>query len=272
MTRRVKITWTVVLFALAVVGLLFPDRFPGVRGPYIRHKLSQQIRASDAEQRKQAAWNAIEYPSRDLIAVMLAGLLGREPEPNVREAYVYSLGIIGDLRNFAGIERTLDADSSGYVRCAAWLAAARMDPEHFRTLSAARGVPNNPWDRLGIAQARLSLGDARDLEVLFNEARKTDADRGLIASRALLKWLRPALDAVGRWPLRFENPEKLPWPAEWLDELEQRCASLDIADIVKDTHRQLAAAERVRRNIMRINGARAEILRFILGRETARHR
>ena len=263
LTRRLTITWLIILAAIFAAAAIFPDRTPGVRGFYMHHKLVQELQLPDPERRKQAAWDTIRYPSTALADVMIRGLLGHEPDPDVRESYAYVLGNLHDLRAFAALERAVDTDESGYVRCSAWLAIVRLDPEHFRTLAAAGPRYDDPWDRLGLAQAWLSIGDTRGLTVLFEEARSRDETRRIIAYRAMTRWLKPALDSVGRWPLDFQPRSGQDWPTEWLEEIERRCASLDIMEIADRTHNRLADSTRVRRNIRRINGARENLIRFL---------
>jgi HEAT repeat protein len=269
LTRRSKFTWTIILAALAAVAALFPNKTPGLRGIYTRHKLLQQIRLPDTTQRKQAAWAAINYPSPELADVMIRGLLDHEPDADVREAYAYALGNLGDPRAIPALERAVDTDDSGYVRCSAWLAAVRLDADHFETLAAAGPRRDDPWDRLGMAQARLSIGDARDLGVIFEQARRRDETRRVIAGRALARWLKPALDAAGRWPLEIQPVSGQEWPREWVDEIERRCATIEIEVAARETHAQLAASAGVRRNIMRINGAREELIAFLFGKRAA---
>jgi hypothetical protein len=254
----------VLAFAL-LLSLLFPSETSSIRDVRVRHELLRQMQSPDREQRKQAAWAAIERPNPALEEFMARGVLGDEPDAGVREAYVYALGNLGDRRHFAVIETAIDTDPSGYVRSAAWLAAARVDSEHFHMLADTRSAPRDAWDRLGVAQGRLMLGELRDIPELFEQARGNDESRQLVASRALFKWLRPLLDAVGRWPVDATVSEGQPWPPEFVDKIERRCSALDLQAIAADTHQHDQAAARVQRYIMRINGAREGLVSLLFG-------
>ena len=269
MTRGRK--WTIGIAGVLAVGvilaLLFPDVARRVRTAGAQGRLHRQMQSPDREQRKQAAWAAIECPNPVLEELMVRGVLGDEPDAGVREAYVYALGNLGDRRVFSAIETAIDTDPSGYVRAAAWLAAARVDPEHFHTLVGTRPASRDAWDRLGVAQGRLMLGNVRDAGELFEQVRSTDGSRSHVASRALYKWLRPLLDAAGCWPADARLSEGQPWPHELVDEIEHRCATLDLQAIADDTHQHDQAAARVRRYIMRIDGARKGLISLLFGEQ-----
>ena len=272
MTRRGRIVGLTILVVIAALALLFPAHTPGLRGWVVSRNLLKQIELPDPGARQRAAWSAIQYPSDTLENAMTRGLFGHEPDANVREAYAYALGMIGDPRNIAALEHVVDNDPSGLVRCSAWLAAARVDPEHMLTLATTHIETQDSWDRLGIAQARLSLGDAQDLPVLLVQAHSRDESRRYVACRALQKWLMPALDAIGRWPLEYQPAKELPWPTEWIDEIERRCASENVEQLVADTHQRMREAEQVRRDIARINGARRELIQLLIGPTTPEDR
>lgn len=267
MTRRNK--WIIGFAGALVIGMILaatlPDLARRLRTAGAQDRLLHLMKSPDREQRKQAAWAAIERPNPDLEQFMARGVLGDEPDAGVREAYVYALGNLGDQRHFAVIETAIDTDPSGYVRSAAWLAAARIDPVHFRILADTRSAPRDAWDRLGLAQGRLMLGDVRDTGELFEQARGDDLSRRLVACRALYKWLRPLLDAAGRWPVDATVTEAQPWPSEFVNEIERRCATLDLQAVADDTHQHDQAAAPVQRYIMRINGARRGLISLLFG-------
>ncbi len=267
MTRGRK--WTIGVAGGLAVGVilaaLFPDVARRVRTAGAQDRLLRRMQSPDREQRKQAAWAAIERPAPALQEFMVRGILGDEPDDGVREAYVYALGNLRDQRHFAAIETAIDTDLSGYVRSAAWLAAARVDPEHFATLADRRSAPRDPWDRLGVAQGRLMLGDVQDVPELFEQARTGGEAHRHIASRALERWLRPLLDAAGRWPANAADNAGQIWPAEFVDEIERRCATLDLQAVADDTHQHDQAAAGVRRYIMRIYGAREGLISLLFG-------
>ncbi|MFQ5807157.1 MAG: HEAT repeat domain-containing protein [Phycisphaerae bacterium] len=229
---------------------------PRARNLRYRTEMLQALRSPDPESRKQAAWAIIGRPELSLEAFLVRGVLGDEPDPDVREAYTYALGKLGDPRNFAAIESAIDADPSGYVRAAAWLAAARCDPQHFRTLVETRAQRERPWEQIGIAQGRLDLDDVQDVNVLLHWARSGNPSQRQVAARALYKSLRPLLDAVGRWPAGAQIRAGQLWPPEIIDEVERRCAALDLQAIADETRRHRRRAERVRRNVTRLTRAR----------------
>lgn len=254
-----------VLAVAMILSVLFPDETRHVRTLRLRSELRRQMQSPDREQRKRAAWAAIEHPNPELEELMVRGVLGGEPDAGVREAYVYALGNLADRRYFAAVETVIDTDPSGYVRAAAWLAAARVDPQHFHTLAETNSDPGDPWDRLGIAQGRLFRGDVRGARELLEQARSGDDARRCVAGRALYKWLRPLLDAAGRWPLAADVTEGQAWPPEFVDEIERRCAALDLQVLADDTRQHDQAAAPVRRYIMRINGARKGLVSLLFG-------
>jgi hypothetical protein len=233
------------------------------RRPLWRSEIAAALESTDPQARKEAAWRLIERPDPLMVTRLVRGLMGAEPSPDVREAYVYTLGRLGDSRNFPAIESAIDSDPSGYVRAAAWLAAARADPQHFRTLVATRAPPEHPWDRIGVAQGRLCLGDTSAVEKLLHWAVSGDDSQRNVASRALFKWLRPLLDAVGRWPVGASVGQAQTWPPALIEEVAARCATLDLQAIAEDTRPHLAQAERVRRSVKRITHAREGLVHLL---------
>ena len=214
--------------------------FGGVVGS--EDALLRKMQSADRETRKQAAWAAIERSNPTLETYMVKGVLGDESDAGVREAYVYALGNLSNRRHFAAIENAIDTDPSGYVRSAAWLAAARIDPRQFQTLADTRTAIESPWDRLGRAQAWLYLGDVREVGELLAQARVGDQDRSYIASRALHKWLRPLLDAAGRWPLDGDGKSAGVWSPEFVDRISRICSEVGLQAVSDDTRKHEAAA------------------------------
>jgi len=247
----------------ATAAVLFPEQTPLIREGAVRRRLLRQIRSPSPELRKQAAWSSIERPFAELEALMVRGLLGDEPEAGVREAYVYSLGNIGAKRHFAAVEQVLDRDTSGYVRCAAWLAAARIDPDHFRMLAATRNETGDPWDGLGVAQAALSVGDIKGLDVLFSQARCRNDSRQTAAAQALRKWLIPLLDATGRAPLDAQTLDGQAWLPEQIDEIERRACSLGSQAVADDVHKWIKRSAQTHRTVNRINGVRRGLIKLL---------
>lgn len=247
---------------LAVVGIVAALTIwvtvlsPRAQSRRYRAEMTRMLQSSDPEARKRAAWTIIERPDPTLEMLMVRGVMGDEPNPDVREAFVYALGKLENPRYSAAIESAIDQDPSGYVRATAWLAAARIDPRHFRTLAQADPRPQRPWDRIGIAQGWLYLGDVRAVNELLHWADAGDDSQRQIASRAMFKWLWPLLDAAGRWPVGATVREGQSWPSELIAEIRRRCETLDLQAIADDTSCHRAAAYRVRRNVGRLTRVR----------------
>ena len=250
---------------LAVLTVWVTVLNPRMQSRQYRAKMTRLLQSSAPETRKQAAWAMIERPDRELETLIIRGAMGDEPDPDVREAYVYTLGKLGDPRNLAAIESAIDQDPSGYVRAAAWLAAARVDSQHFRTLAEAGPLPQRPWDRIGIAQGRLCLGDVHDVNELLHWAEAGDDSQRQVASRAMFKWLRPLLDAAGRWPVGATVREGEPWPPGLIAEIKVRCATMDLQAIADETVPRRAAAYRVRRNVGRLTRTRDGLASLLFG-------
>lgn len=238
---------------------------PAARNVRLTARLERKLLSEEPQARKEAAWATIERPDPALAAIMIRGVLGDEPDPDVREAYVYSLGKLSDPRHLAAIESAIDQDPSGCVRSAAWLAAARCDPQHFRTLAATRRQPERPWDQIGVAQGRLCLGDVRDVAKLLHWARAGDGSQRQVASRALFKWLRPLLDTAGRWPADCGVQVGQAWPPELVDEVERRCAGLNLQAVADDNSRHRESGDQVRRNVGRITRFRDGLAELLVG-------
>lgn len=232
-----------------------------------RAALLDALRSPDPEARKRAAWATIDSPDPRLEAVLVQGVFGDEPDADVREAFVYSLGQLERPENMSAVEFALDLDESGRVRAAAWLAAARIDPQHFRTLAAAAAAApvGDAWDRLGLAQAWLSLGDVRGVAELLRLAGDTDHDRRVTSARALDKWLLPLLDSAGALPPEVQPPGPEGWPAASLARLAQRTARLDLQSVADDLRQHAPAAGRLERDLRRITSARERIARALFG-------
>lgn len=221
------------------------------------------LASSDPQTRKQGAWAAIDHPNPALRQRMVAGVLGDEPIDDVREAFVYALGRIGDSGDMSAVESAIDLDPSGLVRAAAWLAAARMDPEHFRTLAATAKPARDDWDALGIAQARLLLGDPRDVDTLLRLARDGDHAQKVVAARSLTRDLLPLLDSVGQLPLDQPAWDGDTWRPASTDEIARRCAGLPLERLAVDLRQHEAAANRFRRDLARITTGRDRIAHWL---------
>lgn len=222
------------------------------------------LRSDNPTDRKLGAWLTAEQRAPAALAFIAEQLAaGREPQADVRESFVYALGHSGDPGYFDLIAERVRSDPSGYVRQAAWLAAARLDAERFAALAAALPPPQGAWDEIGRANAWLYTGDVRGVPALLRWAREGDADQRLVASGALLKGLKPLLEVSGRWPLRSGLRAGDIWPPEFVAEIARRCAGLDLQRIADDTRPHLREAKLVQRNARRVTSARNWIARFL---------
>ncbi|RMF82038.1 MAG: hypothetical protein D6744_06445, partial [Planctomycetota bacterium] len=219
-------------------------------------RILARLRSDSPAERKRAAWKAIDSDDPRLLDIVRAGALGGETDDDVREAFVYALGKRRNAGFFEDIASVIRNDPSGYVRAAAWLAAARSDPRRTQALAADPALPDSDWDRLGRAQGLLAAGDASRVGELLDWAQRGDASQRVVAARALYKWLRPALDSVGRWPLGADVREGEVWPAEFIDELRRRCAQLDLQAVIDDMRPHLAEIEHFRSQLRRVTSAR----------------
>lgn len=256
------IRWRAWVALVALGALLAVIWFLAPFSPRQAHLRRLEIRAAlasdDARVRKQAAWRAIEEPDPFSEVALTQMVLGGEEDAAVREACVYALGRIGKPENFAAVEFAIDLDDSGVVRASAWVAAARLDPDHCRRLleSAKSG---DEWDRLGVAHARLLLGDVSDVATLLTLAESSDWGLSCGAGAALQRGLRPLLEAIGRWPLKSDPPLNAPWPAGLIATVRERSNEIDLAALAADTLPRIAEARRAKRGIEKVKTARERI-------------
>jgi len=263
-----KLTLRILLAAAGIVSAVTIWQMvlgPGAMSIRITDYLCAALRSDNPGLRKRAAWAVTRYPYPELVRMLVDGVLGGEAAPDAREAFVYALGRIGDRHSLGAIESVIDQDPSGYVRAAAWLAAARCDPEHFRTLVATRAAAQAAWDRIGIAQGRLQLADMRGVETLLRAARDGDDAQRYVASLTLFKGLRPLLDTAGRWPADCGLRAGQLWPPAFVDEIERRCAALNLQAIADDSLRLIKSIEATQREVRRITGARDELAEVLVG-------
>ncbi len=231
----------------------------------VRSERLADLRSPDPQRRKQAAWALAELPDALLVDLIADELLPREPDPDVRESFVWLLGTLRAERHWQRLEQTIADDESGYVRAAAWLAAARCDAERCRVLARSR-PPTDRWDRIGRAQAALCLGDLSQLAVLLDAARSGSAQQRYVASRALGKWLVPLLDTAGRWPINADVGGGSAWPVELVDEVARRCAALDLQRIADENRRLAKDSYKVHRHVRRVTNARNDLADLLMGR------
>jgi hypothetical protein len=188
---------------------------------------------------------------------------GTESDPDAREAFVYLVGRQGVASDFDVISHLAVADPEAVVRQAAWLAAARLDPERFRAAVIQAPASDDLWDQLGQAAAWVELGDPRGSAVLFRAALEGDEHQQRVACLALLRGIAPLLECVGRWPLGYTMHEGEIWPAELVTDVQARAAQLDLPRIAADLRPHLARTAAVRRNVARLTSSRERIARFL---------
>jgi HEAT repeat protein len=235
-------------------------------------QIIELLSSPDQQARKEGAWRSAARPPGPPTELIIAELSqGRERDPGVRESFAYALGRLRLQRCLPLLLRVAREDPSGYVRQAAWIAAARVDFARFR--EAARELESSrasnsedsadTWGRIGIAAARMEHDDLSDLQFLLDVAASgTDFQRN-IAGVALNRYLRPLLRAAGRWPLKTEISAEGAWSPAFVAEIRRRAASLDLAQIAAYSRPEQQGTESLRRMIRRIYGARARVVRVL---------
>lgn len=232
----------------------------------------RMLRSEDPQRRKLGAWLAVEQEAAPAMAFIARQLeQHRESVADIRESYVYALGQFGAAQHFEMVAALITDDPSGYVRQAAWLAAARIDRDRFRALAdqamdmlaSSQPATNDAWDQIGLANACLRIGDVQAVPTLLYWAQNGNPDQQLVACGALHKGLAPLLEAAGRWPLGMELLEGQIWSPNLLDELARRCVELNLQAIADDTWPRLEAAARVQRDARRLTSARNWIVRIL---------
>ena len=191
--------------------------------------------------------------------------MAAESVPNLRARFCFGHTLIVNQERNA-LSGLLVNDQSGYVRQAAWLAAARSDPDRCRDLLNSPPRNTGVWDRIGAAQARLQLHDTRGVDELLRFAARGDPGQRTFAGRALYRTLAPAMTAVGRWPLNASvNPDGS-WPRELVDEVERRLRRLDLHALMRETWVHVQRSDRIIRTKARLAGARDRIARILFSR------
>ncbi len=225
------------------------------------------LRSNDAGARKRAAWRVADGGHPKSASLMRRLLFDRNTaEADVRESYVYALGQFADASDFDLLSELVVDDPSGYVRQAAWLAAARSDPQRCRAMLTSRAMSTEIWDRIGAAQARLQVRDPSGVGELLLLAADGDPGQRTFAGRALYRTLAPAMTAVGRWPLDASvNPDGS-WPRELVDEVEGRLQRLDLHSLMQEMWVHVQRSDRIIRAKARLAGARDRIAGILFSR------
>ena len=225
------------------------------------------LRLRDAGVRKRAAWRVTGggYPKAASLIHRLLSDRGIA-EADVRESHVYALGQLGDASNFDLLGDLLVNDQSGFVRQAAWLAAARSDPDRCRALLNLPAMRTETWDRIGAAQARLQLRDARGVDELLRFAAQGDPGQRTVAGRALYRTLAPAMTAAGRWPLDASANPDGSWPRELVEQVERRLRRLDLHSLMNNMWIHVQRSDGIIRAKARLAGARDRIAGILFSR------
>lgn len=222
------------------------------------------LASADADDRRRAAASAAAGEAPGIIAA-LAGRLeqGVELDAGVREAAVHALGRRGGAPHGELVHTLAVDDPDAHVRLSAWTALARIDPERFRRAAGARVGSNDSWEANGLAAAWLELGDARGVRTLLETAAEAEHPLRGFACRALFDGVAPLLEAVGRWPLDADVRAGEAWPPELVSEVAARCRTLDLQALARDARPHALAAAGVRRDIGRLHGTRARLVRML---------
>lgn len=250
----------VLAIAVPTAGILVPERLRA-------HDdwVAVQLLAADSVELRQAGARQAARSDMYLAHAVIAQALAeqREAEPGLREAYVYALGRSGNSRYCEFLEEVVLTDTDGYVRQAAWLAAARLDPGQFRAWADQVPPRDDGWDRIGRAAAWLETSDVRGIDELLHWAVAGDDEQRRVAVLALYRGVAPLLEAAGRWPIQFDVREGDSWSPELVAAVQTRCGELNLQAIADDTRPHAAQAAIVRRNLGRLNAARAYLVRWL---------
>ncbi|MBN2447648.1 MAG: hypothetical protein JXO22_13020 [Phycisphaerae bacterium] len=230
------------------------------RGPDA--EVRRLLNSEQAEDHKRGAWLAADTGHIVVLDELVHRVTERAETPDVREAYVYSLGLLGDSRATDALLAVIATEQSGYLRQAAWLALARVNADAFREQAAQVGDADE-WDRIGLAQGYMELGEYGDVPLLVTEALASDTWRGDIAARAIQRWVSPLLDAVGRWPLELAEVRPEDWTGEQVALVAERIDATDLQAIADDTLPHLEKSRHVHSNEAKLNKARDRIARVL---------
>ncbi|MBK8914119.1 MAG: HEAT repeat domain-containing protein [Phycisphaerales bacterium] len=250
----------------------------------VRNRRAASLLASeDAAGRMRGAWMLLPSAGREHFDNLRDRLLrGEEPDERCREAYVYALGRSGMSDALGILMGIRGQDDSPRVRGAALFAMTRLDQTMGRAFVRRTSLElsdqpggGDPWERLGLLQARIVLNDLRGMEAAFVAARAEDADLRLAGSRVLTRVVRPLLEISGSWPIDaadraedamhagWDEGEDAEWPVELVDEVERRCRGLNLQAIYDASTPHTRAAERVHRDVRRLTSARERMRRFL---------
>ncbi|MBI5863009.1 MAG: hypothetical protein HZB38_00580 [Planctomycetes bacterium] len=255
--------------AAIIAGGLFVVLRPRIIAEVRRSRLTARLASSDPLERSRVAWSLAENPDPFLMARLVQNLMGDEPDSGAREACVYALGRSGDKSYLPAVRFSIEAHQAGCVRAAGWLALARLDPDEFRHREKEGPAVGDAWDAIGLAQARLAVGDLSDAEVLLRFAERGDDAQRYVCTQAMWKHIRPLLEAAGRWPLDASVHEGESWPPEFAHEVAERALRLDLPALREHIQRHWAATESLRQTVRRLNGARERMTAWLFPQNNA---
>ena len=261
MTKTAKRRLAAPLMVAAILAVSAVVVVAGLWRTAAERQVMHLLTSPHEEARRQGAWQAVKRSSRPAADFMYAALSqDRELSPGVRESYVYAMGRMPLKSALPLLLRLARTDESGFVRQAAWVTAARLNFEQFR--AAAREVENraDTWDRIGIAAALIEADDCSQLDLLFDAAANGDDFQRNIAGAVLRRYLRPLMQAAGRWPVNADISVDGIWSPAFIAEVRRRAASLNLPQIAAYSRPEQQGTEALRRAIGRIYGARARLV------------
>ncbi|MCC6359137.1 MAG: HEAT repeat domain-containing protein [Phycisphaerales bacterium] len=251
---------TILAVSVSLLGALtllwFLVLSPRVRGEIFRARVQAKLESADPAVRRDAAESIAGRADPFLVTRIAQALYGEEHDPGVAAAFVRALGEIGDPQQLPAVRFATEPHQPGEVRAAAWVALARIDRGEFdRQVSAL--AEGDAWSSLGIAHARLSLGDPYGVETLLRAAESEDPAQAAIACDALNRHLRPILVGIGQWPLR--TPPSEAWPRRLTPAVAKRVAGIDLDPLFRGAERAKGAVEPILSTLKRILNARNRI-------------
>lgn len=231
----------------------------------VREELVEaRLGSPDPEIRQRAAWSAADERYEECLAIVRNSVRdGIERDPQVLEAFVYSLGLVRAASDWDIVAPLAESHAEGLIRQAAWLAAARIDPDRCAIVLERTPPPRDDWDRLGRANAQCQLGRDGGVATLLALARNGTDSQRIIASRSIAKFVKPALEALGRWPLDLEAPIGSAWRADELDQIASRCSVAGLGPVMSVAQTAESRSREIRRKQSKLTRARERIARVL---------
>lgn len=258
--RRLYVTLAV------IVALVLPTYYGLTHWLAVRatNQMIEMLATPRPARQKMAAWQAAEQKNVAVGERIAAALrAGKVAEADIREAFLQALGRLPAAADAELLTRFAVDDSEPEVRQAAWLALARAFPAQARLAAAKTTEPNEPWDQLGRANARVRAGDMAAVAELVQWARGGDEEQRRVASAGLNSGVVPVLQAIGQWPRALTPASGTAWSAALLDTVAQVCARGDLQPVADHYHTQREATAEVVRDVERMTSARGWIARIL---------